>query len=85
MPPTLQILKWFGYADGMVVGAAIGLGKLAPQYQPTVDAVVAIGASVTSILGIYAHLVAGSQTVTPRSLAMAAAEKKDAAAGKGGP
>lgn len=59
-----QVLKWIGYVDGAVVGGAIAFGKLAPQYQPIVDSITGVAATVTSILGIYAHLMAGSQTVT---------------------
>ena len=58
-----QVMKWIGYLDGAVVAGAMAFGKAAPQYQPIVDSVVEVGTAITATLGVWAHLVAGSQTV----------------------
>lgn len=65
-PKFAQFLKWAGYVDGAVVGAAVAFGKLAPQYQPIVDSIMGAAATVTSVLGIIAHLGYGSQTVVAK-------------------
>jgi hypothetical protein len=55
-----QVAKWVGIVDGAVIAAAITVGKSYPPFAPYVVDVTQFAAGVSTFLGVYGHLTAGT-------------------------
>jgi|HubBroStandDraft_1064217.scaffolds.fasta_scaffold209303_3 hypothetical protein len=60
MPSITVIIRWVGIVDGVLVAAATALAQAYPAAAPTVQTIIEVAGTITSLLAAIAHVSGGS-------------------------